>query len=199
MAIASSPFFIDAIPLGMNANVAICKFVVMNSAYDAFSRQFFQPFPSYDCCPHLIGAACTGMRFHSVRATLAGEMNKGLLEAAARAESTLAAPAVTPLLLTVDKRYRIGRKSGFLIGYSPGFLDNINGEPIMLKTARLCVSLICACAALPTLSLADTGTPDARTLLGAQTDNGNWILPARTYAGNRYTTLTQINKTTLGN
>jgi len=55
----------------------------------------------------------------------------------------------------------------------------------MLQTARLCVSLICAFAALPTLSLADTGAPDARTLLGAQTDNSNWILPARTYAGNR--------------
>ena len=35
-------------------------------------------------------------------------------------------------------------------------------------------------------------------LLGAQTDNSNWILPARTYAGNRYTTLTQINKTNVG-
>jgi glucose dehydrogenase len=68
----------------------------------------------------------------------------------------------------------------------------------MLQTARLCVSLICACAALPTLSLADTGAPDARALLSAQTDNGNWILPARTYAGNRYTTLTQIQKTNVG-
>jgi alcohol dehydrogenase (cytochrome c) len=68
----------------------------------------------------------------------------------------------------------------------------------MLQTARLCVSLICACAALPILSLADTGAPDARTLLGAQTDNSNWILPARTYAGNRFTTLTQIQKTNVG-
>jgi alcohol dehydrogenase (cytochrome c) len=68
----------------------------------------------------------------------------------------------------------------------------------MLQTARLCVSLICACAALPTLSLADTGSPDARALLGAQTDNNNWILPARTYAGNRFTTLTQIKKTNVG-
>jgi len=68
----------------------------------------------------------------------------------------------------------------------------------MLQTARLCVSLICACAALPTLSLADTGAPDARALLGAQTDNSNWILPARTYAGNRFTTLTQIKKTNVG-
>jgi alcohol dehydrogenase (cytochrome c) len=68
----------------------------------------------------------------------------------------------------------------------------------MLQTARLCVSLICACAALPTLSLADTGSPDPRALLGAQTDNNNWILPARTYAGNRFTTLTQIKKTNVG-
>ncbi len=68
----------------------------------------------------------------------------------------------------------------------------------MLQSARLCVSLICACTALPTVSLADTGAPDARALLGAQTDNSNWILPARTYAGNRFTTLTQIKKTNVG-
>lgn len=41
--------------------------------------------------------------------------------------------------------------------------------------------------------------PDARTLLAAQDNNVNWVLPARSYAGNRYTTLTQIDKTNVGN
>jgi alcohol dehydrogenase (cytochrome c) len=34
--------------------------------------------------------------------------------------------------------------------------------------------------------------------LRAQTDDANWILPARSYAGNRYTPLSQISKTNVG-
>src|SRR5271154_933332 len=80
----------------------------------------------------------------------------------------------------------------------------------MQRSAHLCVSspyrerrllwvgFLCGCAVLPILSAADSGTPDARALLRAQSDNSNWILPASTYAGNRYTTLTQINKTNVG-
>jgi alcohol dehydrogenase (cytochrome c) len=37
--------------------------------------------------------------------------------------------------------------------------------------------------------------PDSKTLLGAGQDADNWSLPAKTYSGNRYTTLTQIDKT----
>jgi alcohol dehydrogenase (cytochrome c) len=96
-------------------------------------------------------------------------------------------------LIKVPHGQKIGVSESALNG-----IDNVNGEPTMLQTTRLCVSLICACAALPIVSLADTGAPDARALLGAQTDNSNWILPARTYAGNRFTTLTQINKTNVG-
>jgi alcohol dehydrogenase (cytochrome c) len=56
----------------------------------------------------------------------------------------------------------------------------------------------CACAALPMLCVADSTSPDARTLLGAQTDSTDWLLPARTYAGNRYSSLSQINKGNVG-
>ena len=57
-------------------------------------------------------------------------------------------------------------------------------------------ALVCACLALPALcTAASTGGPDSQTLLQAQADKNNWVLPAKTYAGNRYTTLTQIDKT----
>jgi len=38
----------------------------------------------------------------------------------------------------------------------------------------------------------------AETLLNAQHDDANWIVPAKTYAGNRYTGLSQIDKTNVG-
>jgi alcohol dehydrogenase (cytochrome c) len=80
----------------------------------------------------------------------------------------------------------------------------------MLRVAHLCVSglyrrrrlpwlgFLYSCVALPILCAADSGAPDTRALLRAQADNTNWILPASTYAGNRYTTLAQINKTNVG-
>jgi glucose dehydrogenase len=40
--------------------------------------------------------------------------------------------------------------------------------------------------------------PHADTLLSAQKDDANWVLPAKTYAGNRYTALTQIDRTNVG-
>jgi alcohol dehydrogenase (cytochrome c) len=40
--------------------------------------------------------------------------------------------------------------------------------------------------------------PDARDLLHAGEDDGNWVLPAKTYAGNRYISLMQIDKTNVG-
>jgi alcohol dehydrogenase (cytochrome c) len=42
------------------------------------------------------------------------------------------------------------------------------------------------------------GFPHADTLLAAQRDDANWILPAKTYAGNRYIALTQIDKSNVG-
>src|SRR5579863_8097783 len=80
----------------------------------------------------------------------------------------------------------------------------------MLRVAHLCVSglyrrrrlpwlgFLYSCVALPILCTADSGAPDMRALLRAQADNTNWILPASSYAGNRYTTLAQINKTNVG-
>lgn len=61
--------------------------------------------------------------------------------------------------------------------------------------------LALAFALLTAGALADgagTSFPRAETLLGAQHDDANWILPAKTYAGNRYTALTQIDKTNVG-
>jgi alcohol dehydrogenase (cytochrome c) len=40
--------------------------------------------------------------------------------------------------------------------------------------------------------------PAAEMLLEAPHDDANWILPAKTYSGNRYTQLTQIDKTNVG-
>ncbi|MEJ0093720.1 MAG: PQQ-binding-like beta-propeller repeat protein [Methylocella sp.] len=40
--------------------------------------------------------------------------------------------------------------------------------------------------------------PTAETLLRAGQDDNNWVLPAKTHAGNRYTTLKQIDKTNAG-
>lgn len=39
--------------------------------------------------------------------------------------------------------------------------------------------------------------PAAETLLEAVHDDANWVLPAKTYSGNRYTQLTQIDKTNI--
>src|ERR1700685_3061793 len=67
------------------------------------------------------------------------------------------------------------------------------------RAARLlCLGLMCACAARLIAAAPNSVSPDARSLLGAPSDNANWILPARTYAGNRYTTLSQVNKTNAG-
>lgn len=62
----------------------------------------------------------------------------------------------------------------------------------------LCLGVLCGCIALPILSADDSTGPDAGALLRAHNDSANWILPARTYAGNRYTTLAQIDKTNVG-
>jgi alcohol dehydrogenase (cytochrome c) len=40
----------------------------------------------------------------------------------------------------------------------------------------------------------DDGSPETATLLNAARDDVNWILPAKSYAGNRFSALTQIDK-----
>jgi alcohol dehydrogenase (cytochrome c) len=50
----------------------------------------------------------------------------------------------------------------------------------------------------PPSSMQATRFPSMKTLLEAQRDAENWVLPGRTYAGNRYTPLTQIDKTNVG-
>jgi alcohol dehydrogenase (cytochrome c) len=68
-----------------------------------------------------------------------------------------------------------------------------------LQSAAVCVSL--AFTGVTTAVLAGTAaesSPGIKTLLNAQHDDANWILPAKTYSGNRYTALTQIDKTNVG-
>ena len=48
-------------------------------------------------------------------------------------------------------------------------------------------------AASATPTPADTG-PDSKMLLASALDNANWPIPGKTYSGNRYTGLTQINE-----
>jgi alcohol dehydrogenase (cytochrome c) len=45
---------------------------------------------------------------------------------------------------------------------------------------------------------ASISTPDQNALLGAAHDDANWVLPAKSYAGNRYSALTQIDKGNVG-
>src|SRR6266850_4244063 len=56
-------------------------------------------------------------------------------------------------------------------------------------------------AALAATALAGSpvaDVPSAATLLNAPQDDANWLLPAKSYAGNRYTSLSQVNKTNVG-
>jgi alcohol dehydrogenase (cytochrome c) len=45
---------------------------------------------------------------------------------------------------------------------------------------------------------AGASSPGSEALLSAQHDDANWTLPAKTYSGNRYTSLSQIDKTNVG-
>src|ERR1700682_3623965 len=79
-------------------------------------------------------------------------------------------------------------------------------DPILRPNPRVGrLSLACcpalAFAFLTVAALADgagASFPRTDSLLSAQLDDANWILPAKTYAGNRYTALTQIDKTNVG-
>src|SRR5258706_1690510 len=68
-----------------------------------------------------------------------------------------------------------------------------------LRAAASCLALVFAgVTAMALAASTAAGFPDAKTLLDARQDDGNWILPAKTYSGNRYTALTQIDKTNVG-
>ena len=79
-------------------------------------------------------------------------------------------------------------------------------HPILRPNRRIWRLPVACCPALAfafltVAALADgagASFPRSDTLLSAQLDDANWILPAKTYAGNRYTALTQIDKTNVG-
>jgi glucose dehydrogenase len=62
-----------------------------------------------------------------------------------------------------------------------------------------CLALACAGATVVALAGSTiTDFPGTQSLLNASQDDANWILPAKTYSGNRYTILTQIDKSSVG-
>jgi alcohol dehydrogenase (cytochrome c) len=68
-----------------------------------------------------------------------------------------------------------------------------------IRCLPACMIIPCAFVAATALSEgAGASFPRTDTLLGAQRDDANWVLPAKTYAGNRYIALTQIDKTNVG-
>src|SRR5579872_4289767 len=77
---------------------------------------------------------------------------------------------------------------------------NPSGNFRMNRTiAALCFVLLLAAVAPASLAAsATTSLPDTRTLLNAMQDEGNWSLPAKSYSGNRYTALSQIDKSNVG-
>ena len=60
-----------------------------------------------------------------------------------------------------------------------------------------CIALGLAGATRPALA-AQSDAPDADALLRAGQDQDNWVLPAKTYSGNRYVQLKQIDKANVG-
>jgi alcohol dehydrogenase (cytochrome c) len=68
----------------------------------------------------------------------------------------------------------------------------------MIRIRSSAISAVLAAAALADGAGAGASTPRADTLLSAEHDDANWILPAKTYAGNRYTALRQIDKSNVG-
>jgi alcohol dehydrogenase (cytochrome c) len=68
-----------------------------------------------------------------------------------------------------------------------------------LRVAACCLAL--AFAGVTATALAGSAAanfPDSKALLNAQFDDDNWVLPAKSYSGNRFTALTQISKTNVG-
>jgi glucose dehydrogenase len=67
---------------------------------------------------------------------------------------------------------------------------------LMLAALTTALTALTALAALDAAARAANTAPElpgADTLLRAGQDDVDWVLPAKTYAGNRYTALTQVN------
>jgi alcohol dehydrogenase (cytochrome c) len=68
------------------------------------------------------------------------------------------------------------------------------------RTGVICLLLGLSGVTAPALAAdAAASGPNAATLLEASQDDVNWILPARTYSGNRFTPLRQIDKRNVAN
>jgi hypothetical protein len=63
-----------------------------------------------------------------------------------------------------------------------------------IRSEALIVSNVIAARTPGSCDWVDATSPSTRSLLKAPHDEADWILPATIYAGNRFTTLTQINK-----
>jgi len=62
----------------------------------------------------------------------------------------------------------------------------------------LVATLFCAAGALLHDAMAAGGSPDAHTLLNADKSDGDWLLPAKSYFGNRFSGLTKITPENVG-
>jgi alcohol dehydrogenase (cytochrome c) len=75
-------------------------------------------------------------------------------------------------------------------------------NPLWLIVGAMAIFFVVAAASLAAAApaaITDEGLPGTRTLRNAPRDDLNWILPAKSYAGNRFTGLTQINKSNVAN
>ena len=70
-------------------------------------------------------------------------------------------------------------------------MNNCSSSKVGAKRRLLAALLGSAALAAPTALLAAAG-PSHSQYVNAASDNGDWILPAKSYTGNRYVTLTQI-------
>jgi alcohol dehydrogenase (cytochrome c) len=74
-----------------------------------------------------------------------------------------------------------------------------NQRSVRLRVPAFCLAL--TFVGLTATALAGSiaaNFPGSKALLNASLDDGNWILPAKTYSGNRFTALAQIGKTNVG-
>lgn len=73
------------------------------------------------------------------------------------------------------------------------------GSTGTLRIKAYCLALAFAGVTATALAAGSgASAPIAATLLNAAHDDANWILPAKTYSGNRFTALTQIDKSNVG-
>jgi alcohol dehydrogenase (cytochrome c) len=66
------------------------------------------------------------------------------------------------------------------------------------KLILFAAAVLLCCGEVPAVAGAASPGPTADQLLQSDNDPDNWLLPAKGYAGNRYTSLSQVNKTNVG-